>query len=555
MRHGSSGARKILLFSINDVYITDHLAKFRSLIDETVRREKPDAFYITHQGDFLSPSPLSNFDKGANMVEALNAVGVTHICLGNHEFDVSLNDLKTRLGELKKAKVVTTNIHFPGDKTGDKKVETKGNRVKFPTVEYDITDVCEDLKIGWLGLCTEETVDMLKTGGMYAKYEGLYFSNYLETARRKIKELKRKGVDFIVLLTHLSMHEDRLLAKEAKKFGIPIILGGHDHDEYFEDVDGVKVIKAGVDARKAAVTSIEFASDRTKPPIVTAEIVSVMDRRADSEYEYIQEISRRGEEQLKKLGGSLLIKPTKRPKAMLSSKNARNGLCTVGKLFAGKVRRYFGADACIVNSGKIRNDRDYPEGMTLVDVQSELPFRDNFIYVVEMTGQEIEDTLICSYRDKLGTGGFLQYDKGLEFDQKSMKLIMVAGGVPKMEKAYTVVMPIALLNGLDNIAPLKKVGMRYGTKKISLDNLMLLQDVVTKMCIMKRWAEMNVHLKDFQYADKDEDGRLSHQEFEAFIKERLSCAYEAVRNNNMENFCQNLRKELLTLTHSSLPPA
>jgi 2',3'-cyclic-nucleotide 2'-phosphodiesterase (5'-nucleotidase family) len=38
-------------------------------------------------GDFLGPSPMSAFDKGAHMITAMNLCGFTHLCVGNHEFD------------------------------------------------------------------------------------------------------------------------------------------------------------------------------------------------------------------------------------------------------------------------------------------------------------------------------------------------------------------------------------------------------------------------------------------------------------------------------------
>lgn len=40
----------------------------------------------------------------------MNKVGFTHVCLGNHEFELSVGVLIDRLKEMK-AKIINTNIH------------------------------------------------------------------------------------------------------------------------------------------------------------------------------------------------------------------------------------------------------------------------------------------------------------------------------------------------------------------------------------------------------------------------------------------------------------
>jgi 2',3'-cyclic-nucleotide 2'-phosphodiesterase (5'-nucleotidase family) len=71
--------------------------------------EPGEEFLCTLNGDFLSPSLLSSLDLGAAAVSAMNAIPVTHACLGNHEFDHSIEVLGQRLAELDCA-VVNTNV-------------------------------------------------------------------------------------------------------------------------------------------------------------------------------------------------------------------------------------------------------------------------------------------------------------------------------------------------------------------------------------------------------------------------------------------------------------
>ena len=67
-------------------------------------------------------------------------------------------------------------------------------------------------------------------------YEGVSFSSPIEAAKKCVAELKAKGCDAIVCLSHLGWkikneYNDERLAEETS--GIDIIIGGHSHD-YFE---------------------------------------------------------------------------------------------------------------------------------------------------------------------------------------------------------------------------------------------------------------------------------------------------------------------------------
>jgi 5'-nucleotidase len=67
-------------------------------------------------------------------------------------------------------------------------------------------------------------------------YAGVTFTSPIEAANRCVAELKAKGCDAIVCLSHLGWkikneYNDERLATETA--GIDIILGGHSHD-YFE---------------------------------------------------------------------------------------------------------------------------------------------------------------------------------------------------------------------------------------------------------------------------------------------------------------------------------
>lgn len=189
-------------------------------------------------------------------------------------------------------------------------------KLKFDVVEADITTLPSGIKIGWIGLCTEDTITLLKTGGLYAHYKGLQFKNYIATAVQKISWLQDMGVDIIIPLTHISMHQDRELAKQIQKVLqkqtiVPFILGGHDHDVYDEVCEGIRIMKAGMDAVRATVTIITLNPEEKENPngsgssqtiskpqrtfTMRSEIVNVASRKVDvAKYRHILDACQKG---------------------------------------------------------------------------------------------------------------------------------------------------------------------------------------------------------------------------------------------------------------------
>ena len=137
--------------------------------------------------------------------------------LGNHEFDFGLENL-ARLLKMAKFEVLCANYDFTG-------TVCEGLVKPYTIIERG------DKKIGVFGLSPDPK-------GLIAQenYSGVTFTSPVEAANNCVAELKAKGCDAIVCLSHLGWkinneyNDERLAAETA---GIDIILGGHSHD-YFE---------------------------------------------------------------------------------------------------------------------------------------------------------------------------------------------------------------------------------------------------------------------------------------------------------------------------------
>src|SRR5438309_1736779 len=105
LRAGDAGLVRITLLQINDVYVVGPvdgghrggLARLATLVRQA-RRENPNTVFVL-AGDTLSPSVESRVLRGAQMVAALNAIGLDLATFGNHEFDFGPGVLRERIAE------------------------------------------------------------------------------------------------------------------------------------------------------------------------------------------------------------------------------------------------------------------------------------------------------------------------------------------------------------------------------------------------------------------------------------------------------------------------
>src|SRR5262245_5703222 len=97
----------VTLLQINDHYVLEPvdggrrggMARLATLVRD-VKRENPNTVFAL-AGDTLSPSVESALMRGAQMVAALNAIGLDFATFGNHEFDFGPEVLLERMKESK----------------------------------------------------------------------------------------------------------------------------------------------------------------------------------------------------------------------------------------------------------------------------------------------------------------------------------------------------------------------------------------------------------------------------------------------------------------------
>jgi 2',3'-cyclic-nucleotide 2'-phosphodiesterase (5'-nucleotidase family) len=419
------------IVSFNDVYSLENLPRLKNLVKHHAAVNPADAFAVVLAGDFLAPSLLSSLDNGQGMADCLNAVGVTHVILGNHEDDIPTPELAKRIGELR-ATWIGTNVHGFGS----------------GLVQHAILAVDDGhgriARVGLVGVVMDDAA-------VYRDrpFGGTPVEAPNEAARREAARLEADlGCDFVVAITHQPMSFDRELASATRSPSFPVILGGHEHVVLVEKVGETWIAKAGHDASHAAIVDIAWtASGSGREVTVRVEAVA--------EYPEDADLRARVEGHLAKVHAleGVTILPLRAGEA-LSSVGTRWQETSMGSILCSRLRDALGADACVYNGGGIRASREYKERFTYGDLKAEMPF-ENEVVVVRLPGRVLADAVAFSRaKSPVESGGFLQVDDALLVTGGDHRVTHVGGAPLDPDRDYRVAMVRELLLGMDHIEPL-----------------------------------------------------------------------------------------------------
>jgi 5'-nucleotidase len=357
---------RVTLLHTNDTYqftpvdggTRGGLARMLTVVNEV--RAKNLNTLVTFGGDTLSPSVETRTYRGAQMIDAWNALGLDLAVFGNHEFDLRTEVLLQRIKE-SKFQWLGANV-----------IDTRTKRIFANTPEYVVREF-EGVKVGFIGLLLPETKE---TSAMEA---ALQVSDYCATAKRIVPRMRRAGVHVVVGLTHLFMRQDKELARCAN---FDLILGGHEHTLLQSSADGTPIFKMTADGRELGRFDL-IVDRRTKRLLsIDWQIIPITDRIADAPaFTAVTEKYRDLLTQLAVRVGATSVELD------ALSHSVRTKETNIGNFIADAYRDAVKADIGFVNGGSIRADLTYSPGpLTMRDVLSILPFN-NPIVKVEVTGE------------------------------------------------------------------------------------------------------------------------------------------------------------------------
>ncbi len=374
---------------VNDVYVADTIAGGRGGLARvaTVRNRLDDQGPILFvlAGDVLSPSLLSKYYSGRQMIEAFNAAKLNYATFGNHEFDIEADTL-TSMVAASKFKWLSSNC-------------TLANGSSIPKVLPWDTLRVSGHKVGIFGLTLQ---------GPYRRE--IHCTDPDSAAKRTVETLSDEGADLIVALSHQSVKADRdLLVREPR---IDLVLGGHEHEALDSTVSGRHVVKADANTETAQFITLWGGKGSWRQAVGRVPIDASIP--ADTA---VARVVRQWNDSLKRrLGPEQTVGNTAMPIDPMTSLSRRRE-SMLGDLVTDAMRAGTGADVALLNSGTLRLDRVIPPGaVTNHHIETIFPFPDQTrVVTFPMTGAQLRNVLEHSVsRGVLGSGGFLQVS-GLTF--------------------------------------------------------------------------------------------------------------------------------------------
>jgi 5'-nucleotidase len=363
---------RVTLLQVNDVYqfapvdqgAHGGIARVLTLKKE-IQKQSPHTLLLL-SGDTISPSVESITYQGAQMIDAWNAAELDYATFGNHEFDFGPDVLRQRMKESNFKWIVANVIDR---KTG----KPFGDAPPFVIREFD------GVKIGIFGLTLEETKVTSRPG------PDVEFLNPCETARKTVAEIHARGVKTVIALTHLSMSEDKQVARCAD---VDVIIGGHEHTLLESAAGGTPIFKMTADGRELGQIDLNISRSTGSVESIDWKVIPVT--RQIKEDQRFAAIYRKYGALLKELSqfaGRTAVELDARSAA------GRTQETNIGDFIADAFRTATGADVGLMNGGSIRADEIIRSGpLTKRDVLSILPFK-NKVVKLALTGATLRQAL------------------------------------------------------------------------------------------------------------------------------------------------------------------
>lgn len=397
------------ILQLNDVYEIAPIqgGKFGGMARvETVRKEllkeTPNTMIVL-AGDFLNPSLIGTMKvhgervKGKQMVEVMNAMDFDLVAFGNHEFDISYNQLQDRLNESNFDWVSANVLHNRNGQAhyfykikGGKKETTHDSYIK------EFYDGQNAIKVGFISVCIPSNPRS------YVTYSDIYIE-----AERSYNEVVAES-DIVLGLTHLEIGQDRILAQMLPS--VPLIMGGHEHTNNYETIGNVKIAKADANAKTVYIHRFEY-DPVTKDLDMRSELRTIDESiPADAK---VQKVVDKWQNILNAKIKEIISNPDEvvyNAETPLDARDTpiRSTQTNMGEIIAKAMSYAYQdtVDCAFVNGGSIRIDDQLSGDITATDIFRVLPYGGS-VYEIEIQGHLLKNVLEYG-NNAVGNGAYLQ---------------------------------------------------------------------------------------------------------------------------------------------------
>ena len=465
---GLADTIKLTLLGVGDIYsfADDNGRGGFARLNAVARAERaanPNTIYV-FDGDMLSPSILSGFDKGQNTIDLTNLEPFDLAVPGNHEFDFGPENFLE--------KVAASNYPWAAINI------TQADGSPLPGVGGVMVKEIAGLKIALIPVAQDTSPTVASTGD-------LIFGPTVDMGIDAARQAREDGADLVVGVVQTDKTNDELLIA-SKAFDV--ILSGDDHS-YGTSYDGITAyVETSIDGKFLA--PLDLMVDVTEKDGKRSVKWTPMFRFIDTATVEPDPESQAMVDAFKtQLDESLNVELGVTEGMLDSRRNVVRGEeSAMGNLIADAIRAATGADLALVNGGGVRGDTTYDAGRMLTrrDILTELPFG-NVTILTELPGSQVLAAFENGVSEfEKGAGRFLHLSgASFVFDPSApagsrISEAMVGGEPLDLDKVYKLAANDYILDGGDGFTSLGggKVLINGGNGNLMANDVM---DYVVKM--------------------------------------------------------------------------
>lgn len=470
--HASGDTVRLQLLAINDFHGAlqprtlqgrpiGGAAVLAAYLDHWEREARKEGFTTLRVGggDLVGASPpVSALLQDEPTIEVLDRMGLRYSAVGNHEFDEGTAELRRlqeggchpNTGCFRGAKFQYLTANVVDQQTGEP---------FFPP--YAIERV-RGVPVGFIGVTLKETPTIVTPTGV----AGVRFLDEAASVNRYVEELKRQGVEAIVVLLHQGGTGDRhggpisgpvVPIVEAMDDEVDVVISAHSHQGYWGFIDGKLVTQAY--ANGTAFADIDLILDRE-----TGEVIDKRARIVDTYGDVApgtepdKQIARLVAEAAERVA-PLVNRVVGTAADDITRQQTPAGESELGNLIADAQRWAMGTQVAFMNPGGIRADIAAGE-VTWGELYEVQPFGNDLVRMT-LTGAQIEQLLEQQWLNQpypriLQVSGLTYaWDPGAPVGDRVDPADIRIGGEPlDLQAEYTVTVNSFLAAGGDNFTVL-----------------------------------------------------------------------------------------------------
>lgn len=206
---------------------------------------------VFNAGDDFQGTPISSFTAGRSQVELMNRIAPTAVTLGNHEFDYGTDSIKSVFATTTFPVVVSNLVTIPD-----------GRPFALP---YEVRQ-CGAVRVGIVGALPPD----LATLTFAKNFDGYRIRDIDSSLDLYIPALRKEHrVDLVVLLSHMGLDQDTMLA--ARRSDIDVIVGGHTHTALPRPIRKNRTVIVQAGSKGQYVGKLDLTVDLAGDSILTSD--------------------------------------------------------------------------------------------------------------------------------------------------------------------------------------------------------------------------------------------------------------------------------------------